>query len=152
MKKIFMLLSIILIGLAGCGTGDSGEESQKTQLEEPPSLTVRVGEHEFKALEGGYDWEIDHGDGTSTGFHADAASPPQMVKSEAMIKVKSDNKIDLTFEVDPERFDVYIWDDEGVTESRVDLDLAKRSGPNIFEVVATWDQGQASYAFKLDIE
>jgi len=69
-----------------------------------------------------------------------------------MIKVKSDNKIDLTFEVDPERFDVYIWDDEGVTESRVDLDLAKRSGPNIFEVVATWDQGQASYAFKLDIE
>ena len=61
--------------------------------------------------------------------------------------------IHLNFEQQSDRYDIRIWgSDNKVTATYKDLSDIKERGKVVCEILATWQQGTASYAFALNIQ
>lgn len=126
--------------------------SSKSVIPKPPRLTVYVGEETIRPLLGTYSWSVDNGDGTGRAIEADSFAPPEMVKDNNSIQVTSDTTVELVFDEQPERYTVRIWDaDNNIVNSSNKVVLSGK-GKIIYEVLAHWEQGTASYAFSLDVE
>lgn len=168
LKLIAASLSFILmLSLAACsdtnGTDNEMNEADNEQNEttdsaseesypEPPSLTIHADREMFSAVLGTYSWTIDNEDGTQTSVEADSAAPPELVKTTDPIQVTKDTTITLDFEEEPDRYTVRIWDEDNTILSESDEVERTGEGEVIYEVVAHWPQGTASYAFLLSIE
>ena len=162
----FTLTLILLLSLAGCSglnaanekaknarpivESGSGETSEHTIME-PPTLTINVGEETLMPTLGTYSWHFENEDGTGTGVESDSLSPPESVNNDNSMQVTADTEVKLNFEVQPDRYSVRIWDDENIISSSDKVVLSSR-GKVIYEVLAYWEQGTASYVFSLDIE
>ncbi|WP_114351327.1 hypothetical protein [Saliterribacillus persicus] len=130
---------------------DFGGSSESPTLK-PPSLTVYVGEKIVRPSLGTYSWSVDNGDGTASGIEAGSSTPPELVKDSNPMQATANTNIELDFEVQPESYTVRIWgDDNNVVNSSVEFFLSGK-GKIVYEVLAHWEQGTASYAFSLDVE
>jgi len=174
MKSKFVVVSlslIVLFLLTGCfGTsetddegdnnGETGQvsndgESDDTSEEnfpEPPNLSIQVGEEILDPVLGTYSWSVEHEDGTVTATEVDSAAPPELVSIIDPMEVTADTTIDLDFEEQPDRYTVRIWDEDSNVLSESDEVVLSGEGIVIYEVLAHWEQGTATYAFSLDIE
>ena len=61
--------------------------------------------------------------------------------------------IRLDFEHEPDRYEIRIWSsDHTVTATYKEWSDIKEKGKIVCEILATWQQGTASYAFALHIQ
>ena len=123
----------------------SGETSEHTILE-PPTLTIDVGEETLRPTLGTYSWHVENEDGTDTAVESDSLPPPESVNNDNSLQVTVDTKVELNFEIQPDRYSVRIWDDSNVI-STSDTVVLSSKGKVIYEVLAHWKQGTASYVF-----
>ena len=167
----FALTLICLLSIMGCsGINDTNEKADNDSevkevsnneeldgssgdaIPKPPNLTVYVGEETVRPSLGTYSWSVDNGDGTASGIEADSSAPPELVKDSNPMLVTADTNVELDFEEQPESYTVRIWDeDNNVVNSSDEVDLSGK-GKVVYEVLAHWEQGTASYAFSLDVE
>lgn len=170
MKFNFLFFSLTLFGLLtvmGCsGTSEKNADVDTTSgieqgsnagnsegtIPKPPGLTIYAGEEIVRPVLGTYSWNMDHGDGTTSGIEADSAAPPELVQDSNPTLVTSDTSIDLDFEEQPESYTVRRWDEDSTIVSESNEVILSDEGKVIYEVLAHWEKGTASYAFSLNIE
>jgi len=131
-------------------TQDSG--STNDEILEPPALTVVAGGESVDAVVGTYSWSIDNEDGTMTAIEAESAAPPELVGNMTALEVTGDTSIELDFEIEPDSYTVKVWEEDNTVISELEEVLLTNEGTVIYEVLTNWQEGTASYAFKLNIE
>jgi len=122
--------------------------------EKPPALTLTIGEQTIQAALGLHSWSyIDSKTGEQTGIKAQSLPPTEIVNLENAELVDLNKPINLNFQQQPDRYDIRIWgSDNKVIATYKDLSDIKERGKVVCEILATWQQGTASYAFALDIQ
>ena len=122
--------------------------------EKPPALTITIGEQTIQTALGLHSWSyIDRKTGEQTGIEAESLPPTEIVNLENAKLVDLNKPFNLDFEQEPDRYDIRIWSSENkVTATYRDLSDIKEKGKVVCEILATWQQGTASYAFALDIQ
>ncbi len=156
MLRIFVILSLLLTGVAGCATSYSKDQAENEEganhFTSPPQLTLIVDGDSYAVAQGGYSWSYENTDGTTVNVAADSMSPSEMVNGRNSIEVDEDTEITLQFEMDPADYKVKIWDKDNTVKAVYDkIDLSEYRGNVIYEVYANWEQGSSSYAFLLYI-
>ena len=165
MKRLVVVLTLAgLLSLMGCYDAndttskakeiienvEAAHSSQDTILE-PPGLTVAIGKEIIKPIRGTYSWSIDNGDGTGEGIEADSEAPPDLVKGKIALQVTADAPVELNFEEPPTNYILRIWDEDyTILRQTKEVDLSE-TGTFIYEVLAHWEQGTASYAFAIEV-
>ncbi|MDC3413165.1 hypothetical protein [Terrihalobacillus insolitus] len=168
---LFTITIIFLLSIMGCsGIDDTNEKhendskvmegsndetlvnSSEDTVPKPPSLTVYVGEETIRPTLGSYSWGIELEDGTTSRIQADSSAPPELVKDNNVRKVTADTNVELKFEEQPDSYTVRIWDEENNVLSKSNKVVLSGKGKVIYEVLAHWEQGTASYAFSVNIE
>lgn len=153
MKRIltFLLLAVIL---SACGeqNGESGE----TTFKEPPELIVSSKGNEVVAVLGTYSWSYDNGDGSFRGIEADSFGTTEIVKHQShTLKTKLGSEVVLDFARTPKEIRIKVWDNNQVlreVEVESNTFTTDEKGNIVYEVYATWDQGSAHYAVKLNVK
>ena len=122
--------------------------------EKPPTLTLTIGEQTIQTSLGLHNWSyIDRKTGEQTGIKAESLPPTEVVDLENAKLVDLNMPINMNFEHEPDRYDIRIWSsDNKVTASYKDFSDIKERGKVVCEILATWQQGTASYAFALHIQ
>ena len=122
--------------------------------EKPPALTITIGEQTIQTALGLHSWSyIDTKTGEQTGIEAQSLPPTEIVNLENTKLVDLNKPINLNFQQQPDRYDIRIWgSDNKVIATYKDLSDIKERGKVVCEILATWQQGTASYAFALDIQ
>ncbi len=163
-----VLLSLIaLLSLTGCmGNSDTDQENNSNEetgqistdvspeeaRPKPPELLIQVGEETLSPVLGTYSWSVENEDRTFDGIEVDSVAPPELVRTTEPIQVTEDTTIMLDFEEEPDSYTVRIWDEDNtILSESSDIDLSGE-GEVIYEILAHWPQGTASYAFSLEIE
>ena len=164
--SVYTFILIGVLALAGCSDTDeisevdndngsdqiSNDMSPEEARPEPPELRIQVGEETLSPVLGTYSWSVENEDRTFDGIEADSAAPPELVSTRDPIYVTADSTITFDFEEEPNRYTVRIWDEDNTIRSESDEVDLSGEGTVIYDVVAHWDQGTASYAFSLSIE
>lgn len=162
--RFLVVIAIVVLTVTGCGNSDAminGNNSDQTEvvvktpiLKAPPNLSVTVDDIEVNLAKGTYSWSYPNGDGTSTAIEADSAAPPDLVKSLNQVDVTSESKIKLDFEKDPLSYQVRIWKTDYTTTNvnKESYGLSEHKGLLVYEVLANWQEGTATYAFLLNNE
>lgn len=155
-NKVRNTLSVILctlLVLPGCDVNDSQvSDNQDTEVNpemnlKPPQLIVKLDGESLKAKRGVYSWS----EGES-GIEASSEAPIDLLKSSEPHLVNQDTAIELEFDREPDDYEIKIWHDPGLIERVSDFDLSLQQGEVVYEVLAHWPQGKASYAFKVLVE
>jgi len=140
-------------GTETAGNPDAQDSvSTNDEMPEPPELTVVAGDESIDAVLGTYSWSIDNEDGTMKAIEADSAPPPELVGQMAAPEVTGDTSIELDFKIEPDSYTVKIWQEDNTVISESEEVLLTSEGTVIYEVLANWQEGTASYAFTLYIE
>ena len=155
--KRFLVISsliVLLFSLIGCEGKKIGVANEKTELKNPPTLKVIYHDKSIEAICGTYSWTIDNNDGTKTATNADGAAPNVLVKNSTPLIVPTKATLTLDFSDKPETTIVNIWQDnkpikQTITDNK--LLMPELKGPVVYEVIATWKQGTAYYAFLVNI-
>ena len=150
MKKILVILLLAVI-LSGCG-----EQNGETTFKEPPELIVSSKGSEVVAVLGTYSWSYDNGDGSFKAIEADSFGPTEIVKHQShTLKTKLGSQIVLDFARPPKEVRVKIMDNNQVLRE-VDVEgetfTTDEKGNIVYEVYATWEEGSAHYAVKLNVK
>lgn len=116
----------------------------------PPNPTgvVTIGETNYDMVRGGFEWTRGNESVTT-----DAKGPTQIAENFEPIVVEANNKANIVIEQNP-TLSVYIWDAEQRTITTVkdgQITLPATNGLVIYEVVAKWSNGEASFTFVVDI-
>jgi hypothetical protein len=155
---VFLLLAIILSACGQQEKGVNGALSHKVIFNKPPELIVSSSstDNEVVAVLGTYSWFYDNEDGTATGIEADSDIPPRLVDyQEKPLKTKLDSEVQLKFARTPQKIKVNIWNESqmvrGVNVEGSTFKVVEK-GDIVYEIYATWHQGSAHYAVKLDVE
>ncbi len=145
-RILIIVLSIALLLVAGC-------TNLSTEILKPPNLVISVDGKTIHLAVGTYSWSRENSDGTSTAIHADSDAPPGLVKDQEPVIVTSSSEMTFDFEIPPTEYEIRTWDEDyNVTGTYDKLDLSEHEGTIIFEVLAHWEQGTASYAFLLRVK
>ncbi|PRY78647.1 hypothetical protein [Alkalibacterium olivapovliticus] len=156
-----ILLSVFL---SACADTASDEEAfeQDSAVEEgthtddpiplPPELTIQAGDDTIIPVLGSYSWSVENQDGTLNSIEASADGPPELVRMSEPTQVTEDATIEFVFEEEPRTYSVRIWDEDNTVISESNDLVLSGTGDVIYEVLAFWEQGTASYAFSLTIE
>jgi len=154
------LLLFFSLLIFGCGnsvrSGDHPEQSEDihSQSESPPPLELEIGDDTIRAFTWGYSWRYyDLKERSMVGIEAETIAIQEMVNLEKARKVDRNANTELEFGEPPLSYEVFVWDDAGNRNAFPGkFDLAKHEGKSIFEILAHWEQGDASYVFALDVE
>ncbi|MEC6748219.1 hypothetical protein VXN63_06655 [Marinilactibacillus sp. XAAS-LB27] len=163
-KLLFSSLSfVVFLTVGGCsdtnGEVDDTEntkQASETSLSfvsldpsdiKPPELTIHAGDAVIEPILGTYSWSIENGQG----IEADSDSPPELVKLSQPTSIDARTPLELDFEEQPTHYSIKIWKEDGTVESVRDGDISSIEGEFVFEILAQWDEGSASYAFLLDL-
>lgn len=138
--------------LSNQGIGEGVDHSSEEVYLEPPELDIHIGEETITPVLGEYSWSMDNEDGTTTTTVVDSAAPPELVSTIKSTQVTRNTPIEFDFEVQPDSYVINIWNiNNGIISESSEVDLSG-TGEVIYEIVADWDQGSASYSFSLLIE
>jgi hypothetical protein len=159
LRKIFLFLLVAAIILSACGQqekGVNGALNPKVIFKEPPELIVSSNDNEVVAVLGTYSWSYDNEDGTATGIEVDSDIPPRLVEyQEKPLNTKLNSEVNLEFAKTPQKIKVNIWNDSQL-EREVTVEgttfKTDEEGDIVYEIYATWHQGSAHYAVKINVE
>ena len=167
-KLICLLLSLSLLTVSGCGTGNQEpaepiSETQNTQawdMSEPPRLTVSCGDVSFVLHYAGCVWEGPSIEGQSFAKIADAVSPLDVRNPPKQFSV-GNGELELTFDMQPSSVVIRMWDEQRMGNSLSEplqtledvYSFYPEGTARIYEVTATWEggeyHGEARYHFRL---
>lgn len=157
LKNILAAGSLLFL-LSGYSAGiiETNGSAEETEAEFPPSMAgmVRIDGELHDLKEGNSRWERKSGTGTEVAM-TDAASPPQLAEEVVAIQASPNAVIELEIERDPE-ISVYHWS-ENRREEKIELtdhqfQVPVSGGRYIYEVLATWEGGEVSYTFVIEVE
>lgn len=151
MKVRLLFSSFVLVtvlSLLGCSNKQESKE-----LQAPPGLSVLVGEKTISPARGSYSWTHTNDDGTSTSVNADSGPPPALVENQQPMNVTADTNVELIFVKPPKSYSVRIWNTDTSMKINSDkINLSNKQGKVIYEVLAEWEKGTATYAFSLNVK
>ena len=191
MKQILTLCAITLIALIlpGCSadlvgtalpaaspvpyamTEPAADADQSMQTEpsrqEPPVLTITIGEESLSPMRGAYDWTFEISDGTWRTEAADSAHP--LDAREELPFVTIDPAIQQSaawtfdFNQPPDSVQIFCWDDTHRGDPAAECEeipaeagaFALKAGTYLYEIVAKWTDtarcgGTVHYAFRTE--
>ena len=157
MKRAPYLFTLFLL-LAACSFGEApitepdDSSGYASELRTPPSLTVDINGIRENAVLGSYQWTYPSSDGGTVIEHASGPQPPALIEGASPASVPADAEIEFSFGQEPIDYEVEIWR-EGGTGSPFpeEMSLQGLNGLTVFNVIAEWKEGEANYAFALDI-
>lgn len=142
-----LLLGLLFSLVLGCSS----------EVPEPPAGSITIGDDSYEMATGTYEWESDSLFGKGH-VVADAASPPQIVKEKGWIDLQTGKLANLSFagDAEPKSVQVYLWENgERTLQVPVrgdQLILPSTLGKHVLEIVATFDDGEASYVIGVEIK
>ncbi|MCM3638179.1 hypothetical protein M3152_10620 [Sporosarcina luteola] len=159
----FVFIIVMLLITAGCSneklSNDENHNSKEiVKTEEivnltPPKLTVLAEGKKIFAGQGSYSWSEVNDDGTVKNINTHTGPPPEFGGKELL--VKSQSEVQLIFEEAPSDYQVRIWEtdnDKAIPVTDNTFTITQNKGKVIYEVIANWEQGTATYAFTLNAE
>lgn len=153
---LILALMFLILTMMGCSNANvpdkHSEESSDDGIIAPPSLTIHIGDETVSPRLGTYSWRRHNKDGTATAVESDSSSPPELVQEDQPLQVTAEATIKLDFEKEPDRYTLRIWDEDHNVVSATDKIALSNQGIVIYEVLAYWEEGTASYAFSVIIE
>ncbi|WP_203340239.1 hypothetical protein [Planococcus beijingensis] len=158
-KQLIVAVGILLV-LAACSEekavkpADPVMESRKDLEEALPALDVTVDGREQPTIRGGYSWSFfDEKENASATIEAESLSPLELAENQKAPKVNEETTIDLHFDKQPDSYYVQIWDSKGVGRGPFDdIVLDEPNGKTVYQIIAEWEQGTATYVFSLTVE
>jgi len=164
MKKTFIIISIILIInmiFAGCSNSYNISEELKEAPEMKLEYTIDEKTTKVTVNHGTSSWKYSNGDGMFTNIESDSAHPLDSVKFIPLIEKTNELKeLIISFSLTQDSYTVRRWTDnyignEDAYENYYEnlelkgntIVLPDDEQGYIYEVHATWPQGDAYYAF-----
>lgn len=102
-----------------------------------------------------YSWTVSNFVGSKTATNGNGIIPAELAKSSTPLNVPSKSKLTLNFSSKPETIEVNIWNNKKVIKQEItaySIVTPESKGPVVYEVIGTWKQGEASYAFLINVE
>lgn len=155
------LMISVLILTVGCSKKQVTTDSSNNQGEDyenifklPPSLTISIGEETTKTKLGGYSWSYyDESEDEMVNVEKETLPPSSLVNTDSGPNVNANSDVQLNFEKKPIDYQIRIWDTENNIIGTYDkVEIQEHKGEIIFEVLANWEQGTASYVFSLNVD
>ncbi|WP_409275899.1 hypothetical protein V1499_10055 [Neobacillus sp. SCS-31] len=150
----FLIFAYSIFFMAGCTNGNEGDRAIEAEFFRMGAFIEANGK-EYELKRGGYRWETRLKSGQTRVEMTDYASPFQMASSLEAIKLEPNQHVKILNEGDPQ-IEVYEWT-EGGRENKYELTRNQfvtpaDKGEYIFEVFSKWKNGEASYAFVVEIQ
>lgn len=157
MKNILAAASLLIL-LSGCSARiiETNGTTEETQSEFPPSMEgmVRIDGSLHDLKEGNSRWERKSGTGTEVAM-TDAASPPQLAEEVVAIQASQNAIIGFKIEGEP-KISVYQWNgnkrEEQIELTDHQFSVPVSGGRYIYEALATWEEGEVSYTFVIEVD
>ncbi|WP_316568624.1 hypothetical protein [Neobacillus sp. YIM B06451] len=155
MKSILIgLLVFSIFFMAGCMNGNQEDMVIENEFFRMGAF-IEVNGKEYELKRGGYRWETRLKSGQIRVEMTDYASPFQMASGMEAIKLEPNQQVKILIEGNPQ-LEVYEWT-EGGRENKYELTQNQflapvDKGEYIFEVFSKWKNGEASYAFVVEIQ
>jgi hypothetical protein len=141
MRKIIGLFLLLTMIFTGCDRELKMEDS-----ETPPELTINANNKSITAVRGTYSWR---------NVVADSEAPPELVKhQEENLSVKPQSFITLKFDKLPDDYKVTIWQGNNQIAQQISngsLIAPQQKGLVVYEVYASWKDGNSYYAFSVNV-
>ncbi|MGE7842562.1 hypothetical protein ACQKNX_17345 [Lysinibacillus sp. NPDC093712] len=157
MKKLFLIIGLIALLIAGC-SNDVNKTHHKAEHNKenfPPSMAgwIHVNGQKYEMDEGGYQWERKKGLTTET-IQTDHLSPNQVAEKLHPIQLAPNTNIRFEVEENPEIV-VYLWNENGrdkeIMTKNNEMTVPQNKGRYIYEVLARWSNGEVSYTFVVEV-
>ena len=146
-------MALLLIVLAACGLEEENPNNATIDESVPPKVMITTSNESYNMMQGGYEWTIEgRKKGEQTTTIADAASPNQVLAGEELTTVAKSETLALQFIVEPDRYELYGWYEDGSKKSVNDLEQLKGDEPVAIEVFAYYPQGHASYVLPVQFQ
>lgn len=152
---IFVIVISSLLWIVGCST-NTNKEVLVEKDDFPPIMLglIEIDDNEYEIQRGGYRWERKIGLQTQI-VQTDHASPFQMAKNMDSIILKPDQIVTINIEENPQLY-IYLWNENGrdkrINHSTNQIKVPSNEGKYIYEVLAKWSNGEASYTFVIEIQ
>lgn len=158
--KPFLVAIIVfsLLWITGCSNGQDNagtDVNAGSENEFPPtnSGAIKIDYTQHEMIAGGYRWEKKQGAETQV-IQTDAASPYQIAEDFKAIAIEPNQEITIDIEENPQLF-VYLWNNN---EREIEIEFNENQitapaikGRYIYEVFATWPNGEISYTFVVEV-
>lgn len=167
-NRYFINVIFMLCVLVGCSTSNESKTEQNdassgikkskevnlTQTEKPPSLAITFGEKVINTRQGGYSWSyLDSKTGQMVAIEADSMPSTELVNIEDAVSINISKPISLNFEKEPLNYEIRVYDNnDRMIATYNDFKDIKEKGKAIYEILATWEEGNGIYAVALDIQ
>ena len=153
MKKCGFIMALLMIVLAACGLEEENPNNATIDESVPPKVMITTSNESYNMMQGGYEWTIEgRKKGEQTTTIADAASPNQVLTREKLTTIAKSETLTLQFFVEPDRYELYGWYEDGSKISVDDLEQLKGDEPVAIEVFAYYPQGHASYVLPVQFQ
>ena len=148
MKKLpLLLLTLFLFG--GCQSDEQTNHYKEHFLLPPmPILTIQGKNVPVKM--GTYTWAENE-----RGITVDTVEPPELVKDFEPVKVHPNAKLHVDFKDKPIEVKVGLWENNEVRFKNISdntFTLPEDDGVYIGVVYASWQEGNATFVFKIQVE
>ena len=153
MKKWGFIMVFLLIVLGACGLEEEDPNNATIDESVPPNVIITTSNASYNMRQGGYEWTVEgrKKDEQITTM-TDVASPNQVLTSEELTTITKSETLALQFVVEPDRYELYGWYEDGSKMSVDDLEQLKGDEPVAIEVFAYYPQGHASYVLPVQFE
>ena len=153
MKKWGFLIVLLLIVLAACGLEEGDPNNATIDESVPPKVVLKTSNVSHNMMQGGYKWTVE---GRKKGEHtitiADVSSPNQVLTKRELTTIAKSEALTLQFVVEPERYELYGWYEDGSKIRFNDLEQLKGDESVAIEVFAYYPQGHASYVLPVQFQ
>ena len=153
MKKWGFIMALLLIVLAACGLEEENQNNATIDENVPPKVMITTSNESYNMMQGGYEWTVEgQKKGELTTTIADVASPNQVLTGAKLTTIAKSETLNLQFIVEPDRYELYGWYEDGSKISVDSLEQLKGDEPVAIEVFAYYPQGHASYVLPVKFE
>ena len=153
MKKWGFIIALLMIVLTACGLEEENPSTATIDERVPPKVMIKTSNESYNMLKGGYEWTVEgRKKGEQITEIADALSPNQVLTEGKLTTIAKSETLALQFVVEPDRYELYGWYEDGSKISVDELEQLKGDEPIAIEVLAYYPQGHASYVLPVKFE
>lgn len=164
-ERVFNILCVVILAITcvSCTKMSNGTEQVKDVPEMKLEYTVDGEPYQMSILSGTSSWSIDNRDGTITREETDSPNPLDAAGHlPEIVKIVDLEALKINFSLTPDSYTVRRWKDSYIGNAQAYEDyyevveildntitLANDGQGYVYEVHATWSQGNAYYAFHI---
>lgn len=143
MKRVIpFFLAVLVVLFIGWQLLDS-------YIPQPPQPSVMCDGQKIPAVTGSYNWKT-----WFKGICVDTIDPPGLVADIPPTVVPAGSGIDVNFSCQPNDIRYRVWGGNRDWQQLQDgtITIPVEAGVYIYEIIGSWEEGQASYAFNIEAE